>query len=208
MITKRIVGALAAVAALTAAGCGGDDETDGAAADASPSETGMPMDDEPTADTEPAEDQTEPAENKTEAATDETEEPATETEPPDEDADVQVDESSTVGIAETSLGTILVDGKGRTLYMFDADDQGASTCYDDCAADWPPVTDDGEPVGGESIDEALLGTTERDDGSRQVTYNDWPLYRWNQDGEPGAVNGQGVSGVWWAIGPDGTPIRE
>lgn len=197
-MNRRVIAAMVTVI-LVGAGCG-DDGTDDAAPEPTAADTTEP-DDMSTAEPEES-----PAE--TEPATDETESSMDETEPPDEDADVQVDESSTVGIAETSLGTILVDGEGMTLYMFDPDDQGASTCYDDCAANWPPVTVEGDPVGGESIDAALLGTTERDDGNLQVTYNDWPLYRWVQDDEPGAVSGQGVDGVWWVLGPDGTPIRE
>jgi len=196
----RIVGALVASFVLVAAGCGGDDETP----DASPSETETPMDDESVAETAPPEDASEPPAEQTDPPADEPEEPSDES----DGADVQVDSSSSVGIAETSLGTILVDGDGMTLYVFDSDDQGASTCYDGCASNWPPVTVDGDPVGGESIDAALLDTTERDDGSQQLTYNDWPLYRWAQDSAPGEVTGQGVNGAWWVVGPDGTPIRE
>lgn len=202
-MTRRVIAALVAVL-LVSAGCG-DDGTDDATPEPTGADTTEP-DDMTTAEPEESPAGTDPGTDETESAMDET--PSEQTEPPDEDADVQVDESSTVGIAETSLGTILVDGEGMTLYIFDPDDQGASTCYDDCAENWPPVTVDGDPAGGESIDAALLGTTERDDGSLQVTYNDWPLYRWVQDGEPGAVSGQGVNGVWWVIGPDGTPIRE
>jgi predicted lipoprotein with Yx(FWY)xxD motif len=198
----RIIGALAATIVVVAA-CGGDDSDD-AAPDASPSATETPVDDQDAAETAPPEEATEPPSDETEPPAQETDVPAEE----GDDADVQVDSSSSVGIAETSLGTILVDSDGKTLYIFDSDDQGASTCYGDCAANWPPLTVDGDPVAGESVDTALLGTAERDDGSAQVTYDGWPLYRWMQDGAPGAVNGQGVNGTWWVTGPDGTPIRE
>jgi predicted lipoprotein with Yx(FWY)xxD motif len=157
-MNKRIIGVMAAVL-LVSAGCG-DGGTDDAAPTPSPAEA--------TEQDDMATEAPEPSADETDLATGEAETPAA-TETAAEDADVQVDESSTVGIAETSLGTILVDGEGMTLYVFDSDDPGASTCYDDCAANWPPVTVDRDPVGGESIDDALLGTTERDDGSRQIS---------------------------------------
>lgn len=115
---------------------------------------------------------------------------------------------ATVAVADSSLGEILVDAEGMTLYMFDPDEQGASTCYDDCAAAWPPLVVDSDPVAGEGVDESLLGTVERDDGSMQVTYNDWPLYYWAEDEAAGDTTGQAVNDVWWVIGPDGEPIRE
>lgn len=114
----------------------------------------------------------------------------------------------TVAVADTSLGEILVDAEGMTLYMFDPDEQGESTCYDDCATAWPPLVVEEDPVAGEGADESLLGTVERDDGAMQVTYNDWPLYYWQQDTEAGDTTGQAVNDVWWVVGPDGEPIRE
>ena len=79
----------------------------------------------------------------------------------------------------SALGTILVDSSGNTLYVFLQDTDGTSTCYDDCAANWPAFVAKGELKsggGGEDVDEALLGTTERDDGTTQVTFNGHPLY--------------------------------
>ncbi len=116
--------------------------------------------------------------------------------------------SATVAVGDSDLGQILVDGEGMSLYMFDPDEQGESTCYDDCATAWPPLTVKGKPVAGEGVDESLLGTVRRDDGSRQVTYDGWPLYLWVQDKAPGDVTGQGVNDVWWAVAPDGAPIRD
>ena len=117
------------------------------------------------------------------------------------------DGPATVMTAETALGEVLVDGDGLTLYMFDPDEQGPSTCDDNCAASWPPLLDD-DPTGAEGVDAGLLGTVERDDGSLQVTYDDWPLYHWAGDAEPGDVEGQGVQGVWWVLAADGTPLRD
>ncbi len=110
----------------------------------------------------------------------------------------------TVGTAESDLGQILVDGDGRTLYLFTADSPGVSTCEDACLAAWPPLL--GEPEAGEGADAALLGTLVRSDGSTQVSYDGWPLYYWAQDAAPGDTTGQGVNEVWWVVSPSGEAI--
>ena len=112
--------------------------------------------------------------------------------------------ATTLGVAETDLGQILVDGRGMTLYMFTKDSPGTSTCEGDCLVAWPPLK--GEPTAGQGVDESLLGTTERSDGTVQATYNDWPLYYWQNDTAPGDTTGQNVNGVWFVLGPDGEPI--
>jgi predicted lipoprotein with Yx(FWY)xxD motif len=111
-----------------------------------------------------------------------------------------------LAVAASGFGDILVDGDGMTLYLFTNDRDGQSVCEDDCAAAWPPLVVDGEPVAGEGVDASLLGTTERDDGDTQVTYAGWPLYTWAQDQEPGDVTGQGVNDVWFVVAPDGEAI--
>jgi predicted lipoprotein with Yx(FWY)xxD motif len=116
-------------------------------------------------------------------------------------------QDATVRVAGTDLGEVLVDGEGRTLYLFDPDEQGESTCYDDCAASWPPLLDD-DPVAGDGADEGLLATVAREDGSLQVTYDDWPLYHWVGDEQSGDVQGQGVQDVWWVLAADGQPLRD
>lgn len=128
----------------------------------------------------------------------------------DDDADDEGtdDGPAALGVADTDLGTILVDADGMSLYMFDPDEQGESTCYDDCAEAWPPLVVDDDDVTGEGVDESLVGTVERDDGATQVTYNDWPLYLWVDDEAPGDVTGQGVNDVWWVITPEGEPVRD
>lgn len=108
--------------------------------------------------------------------------------------------------ADTDLGTIVVDPEGMTLYAFANDADGESTCYDACAATWPPLGDEGQ-IAGAGIDEALLGTTARDDGTTQITYNGWPLYYYVSDEEPGDVQGQGVGDVWFVIDPAGEMIE-
>ena len=80
-----------------------------------------------------------------------------------------------VSTAETDLGSILVDAEGFTLYIFTNDTEGTSTCYDDCAANWPAVP--GDTAIGADLDASLFGTTARDDGSEQLTVNGMPLYQ-------------------------------
>ena len=113
-----------------------------------------------------------------------------------------------VAVAETDLGEVLVDAEGNTLYMFDNDSGGTSSCEGGCAEQWPPLETDGEPTAGEGADAALLGTTDRSDGTTQVTYADLPLYTYAPDSGPGDTTGQGVGDVWWVVGPDGEPVRD
>lgn len=126
----------------------------------------------------------------------------------DTDDDAMGGDGAMVAVGATDLGEVLTDGEGMTLYLFESDEQGESTCYDDCAGNWPPLTTDGEPTAGDGADGSLLGTTERDDGSMQVTYNDWPLYYWAADAEAGDVQGQGVGDVWWVVDADGEAVRD
>ena len=111
------------------------------------------------------------------------------------------------------LGTILVDGKGWTLYLFvPDDDSGRSTCYSICAVQWPPlllprgVT---KPVAAGDAHSALLGTTRRKDGTLQVTYAGWPLYWFIYDGKPGEASGQGLNnlgGLWYVMNAAGHEV--
>jgi predicted lipoprotein with Yx(FWY)xxD motif len=113
---------------------------------------------------------------------------------------------TTVATAEHDLGTIVVDGEGKTLYVFVPDNAGDSTCYDDCATAWPPLLTEGDPVAGEGLTATDLGTTERTDGATQVTFMGWPLYSFQNDAAAGDANGQGLNDVWWVVAPDGTMI--
>ncbi len=109
-----------------------------------------------------------------------------------------------VDISQTpSLGSFLVDGKGMTLYLFTQDTPNTSTCYDSCAAAWPPLLTDGAPTAGSGIDGSLLGTTTRKDGATQVTYHGWPLYYFVSDKAPGDSKGEGVQNVWYVVTPQG-----
>lgn len=122
-------------------------------------------------------------------------------------AQSEPEEAATVQVADSDLGSILVDSEGMTLYLFEADTDGSSTCYDDCATAWPALVDDA-PVAGDGVDEALLGTTERDDGDVQVTYDGQPLYYFASDEAAGDTNGQGVGDVWYVVDPAGAAITE
>jgi predicted lipoprotein with Yx(FWY)xxD motif len=106
------------------------------------------------------------------------------------------------------LGQFLTDGQGRTLYVFMQDSPNTSTCADQCAENWPPLTTTGDPVAGVGVDASLLGTTARSDGGLQVTYNQMPLYYSAKDTAPGDTNGQGASGAWYVISPTGEAVQQ
>src|SRR5690606_11955762 len=117
-----------------------------------------------------------------------------------------------INLAESSdMGQYLVDATGMALYLFVPDAQGASTGYDACATSGPPVTGesaDALPTSGEGLDQALLGTVERDDGTLQVTYNGWPLYYYLGDMEAGVATGQGLGDNWYVLDATGTAIGQ
>jgi len=118
---------------------------------------------------------------------------------------------TTIGVAANGkLGQILVDGKGRTVYLFVADKGTASTCYTSCAQYWPPVLTTGAPRAGAGAQASLLGTTKRTDGKMEVTYNGHPLYYFLSDTKAGQTTGQGVDafgGPWWVMSPAGAAIK-
>lgn len=108
--------------------------------------------------------------------------------------------------ASATLGGIVADGEGRTLYRFDKDTAKPpkSNCENDCATTWPPlITTTPESVQVTGVDEALVGTVSRADGSAQVTIAGWPVYRYSKDTAPGDIKGQGVGGTWFAVTPQG-----
>ncbi len=114
---------------------------------------------------------------------------------------------ATIAVSNSAgIGDILVDSKGRTLYLFEADSDGKSTCSGACAQAWPPVTSKGQPTAGGGVDASKLGTTTRDDGSVQVTYAGHPLYLYAGDSGPGQANGNGSDAFgaeWYALTPAG-----
>jgi predicted lipoprotein with Yx(FWY)xxD motif len=105
-------------------------------------------------------------------------------------------QSGPAGIGETSKGKALVDAKGMTLYTFDRDSSGKSSCNGQCIQYWPPFT----PAAGAqaSGDWTLI---ERAEGARQWAYKGKPLYRWKDDKKPGDATGDGVNNVWHIARP-------
>ena len=120
--------------------------------------------------------------------------------------------TATVKVAHTKLGTILVDGKGRTLYLFTLDTKSLITCvtgYSNCPATWPPYLTTGAPKAGPGVDAALLGTVHRTrPAGLQVTYNGHPLYVYAYDTKPGDVDGQGFINYWFVVSPKGAAIKK
>ena len=117
--------------------------------------------------------------------------------------------AASVGLAESNLGKILVDGQGRTLYLFEADKGPASTCSGACASAWPPLTTKGKPVAAAGVSAAKLGTTKRSDGTSEVTYNGHPLYTFGGDTAPGTATGQGSDAFgaeWYVLSAAGNAI--
>lgn len=98
--------------------------------------------------------------------------------------------------AETGLGPVLTDAAGMTLYIFDADKDGMSSCYDACATNWPPLL-----AAADAAAEGDYGLTDRTDGTKQWTYKGMPLYTWIKDTAPGETTGDGVKDVWHAAKP-------
>ena len=117
--------------------------------------------------------------------------------------------SVAVRVTNTHLGKILVDSKGRTLYLFTKDSTKKSACSGMCATFWPPLTAGGKPTAGRGARASLVGTIKRSDGTSQVTYHGHPLYRFLKDTKPGEINGQGVTafgGSWFVVSPAGNRV--
>jgi predicted lipoprotein with Yx(FWY)xxD motif len=113
-------------------------------------------------------------------------------------------------LRSTSLGTVLVDARGRTLYLFEADSAAKSACYVQCAAVWPPFLTNGAPVVGGTAKKALLRTAKRKDGTLQVVYAGHPLYFFSGDARAGQTKGEGIvhfGGSWYAVGTAGKAVK-
>jgi len=118
--------------------------------------------------------------------------------------------AATVGVENNgNLGKILVDSKGRTLYLFKKDSGTKSACAGACASAWPPLRASGKPVVGTGAIASKVGTTPRSDGKPRVTYNGHPLYTYSGDQSPGDTNGQGLTafgGGWFGLSPSGNQV--
>jgi predicted lipoprotein with Yx(FWY)xxD motif len=118
-------------------------------------------------------------------------------------------QAATVGVQNSSLGKILDDSKGDTLYLFKKDTSTKSTCTGACASAWPPLRVSGKPVVGTGANASKLGSSPRSDGKAQVTYNGHPLYTFTGDKSPGDTSGQGVNAFgarWYAVSPAGNQV--
>ena len=116
-----------------------------------------------------------------------------------------------VAVAGTGLGRVLVDGRGRTLYLFEKDKRGKSACTGKCAAFWPPLIATGKPLAVAGAKASLLGTTKRPDGRLQVTYNHHPLYTFLKDTRKGQTNGEEVNAFgadWYAVSAAGAKVEK
>lgn len=115
----------------------------------------------------------------------------------------------TIAVAKSKLGSILVDSKGDTVYLFEKDTGPKSTCSGECATVWAPVTSSGSPTAGSGVDAAKLTTVKRSDGKTQIVYNGHPLYTFGGDGSPGDTTGQGnttFGAGWFVLSPAGNKI--
>ena len=117
---------------------------------------------------------------------------------------------ATVGVvSDGSLGKILVNSQGRTLYLFQKDNGDTSTCFGACAAQWPPLLAAGHSAVGGGLTSSKVGTTTRSDGKPQVTYNGHPLYTYAADQKAGQTNGQGLNafgGGWFVLSAAGNKV--
>lgn len=175
---------LATLVVLVAAACGGG-----------PDPAGQEDVEQTTTTAEPTTTASEedPATDTTEAMTD------------DGSTTMAAEDMSGVHVSETDLGEILVGPDGLTLYIFTADSDGTSTCYDACADLWPPVPGDVEI--SSALDQSMFSTTARDDGSEQLTVNGMPLYWYTPDQSPGDTMGQAFNDVWFVVDPTGAMME-
>jgi predicted lipoprotein with Yx(FWY)xxD motif len=112
--------------------------------------------------------------------------------------------SDTVMVANNpTLGNILVDSNGMTLYLFMKDNGTTTACTGTCAQNWPALTN-ASPSAGSGADMSMLGTAP---GTNQVTYNGHLLYTFAKDKNPGDINGEGLLGAWYAVSPAGDPVK-
>jgi predicted lipoprotein with Yx(FWY)xxD motif len=126
-------------------------------------------------------------------------------------ASATADSGTVVKIGSSNLGRILVDARGKTLYLWAHDKTARSTCYGECAEYWPPLLTRGKPIAGAGAQAALLGTSRRRDGRLQVTYAGHPLYYFVQDTKAGQTKGEGLTGFggrWDPLSAAGTAVRK
>jgi predicted lipoprotein with Yx(FWY)xxD motif len=121
-------------------------------------------------------------------------------------ASVPLEQRPSVAVARSRLGRILVDARGRTLYLFTKDRHGRSACTGRCTRVWPPALVSGRPTAGAGVAKGMLRTRRRTDGRRQLVYNAHPLYTLTADTAPGQIEGQGFEGTWFVVSPGGRGV--
>jgi predicted lipoprotein with Yx(FWY)xxD motif len=116
-----------------------------------------------------------------------------------------------VDVRSSKLGRYLVDGTGRTVYLFEKDKGGKSACYGACAKVWTPLETKGSPSAGSGVAAGKLSTVKRTDGVTQVVYNGHPLYHYDDDHKPGQMEGEGskeFGAEWYVLSPKGSKLEE
>jgi predicted lipoprotein with Yx(FWY)xxD motif len=119
--------------------------------------------------------------------------------------------ATAVKLGGTKLGKVLVNSKGFTLYLFEADKHGKSACYGQCATYWPPLLTTARPIAGTGVKASLLGTLKRKDGKLQVTYAGHPLYGFKFDKQPRQTTGEAMKffgGEWYVVSAAGLKIEK
>jgi predicted lipoprotein with Yx(FWY)xxD motif len=114
-----------------------------------------------------------------------------------------------IKLMRTDYGRILVNGRGRALYLFSSDGRGQSSCYEDCAVAWPPYIVKSKPRAGRGAKAGKIGTTRRSDGRLQATYAGHPVYFYEGDRKPGQVLCQAVNefgGFWYVLRASGKAV--
>lgn len=114
-------------------------------------------------------------------------------------------DASSIQLSDTSLGKVITDANGRTLYLFTKDSGGTSACTGSCESVWPYV--EGKPSAGTGTDASLIGTITRSDGDVQATYAGHPLYYYSGDSAAGDVNGEEIEGTWYAVDAHGQQVE-
>ena len=119
--------------------------------------------------------------------------------------------SATLSLGSTGPGKVLVGANGRTLYLFEKDSGGKSSCTGGCASEWPPFTTTGKPSAGAGVNAAMLSVTKRSDGKNQVVYAGHPLYFYSADTKAGDTTGQGLNvfgAEWYVVSAGGSKVEK
>lgn len=118
--------------------------------------------------------------------------------------------AAVIDLRSTSLGKVLVDGSGRTIYLFEKDKTPKTTCTGACATAWPPVTTTGTPTAGAGVSASMIKMVRGPDGN-QVVYNGHPLYTYVGDSTAGQTTGEGLNqfgAEWYVLNSKGSKVEK